>query len=65
MAVLHPDITLILPDAEATAALGERLAELLQAAHFVVGEGRGHGLAATIAAIPRLPSCLRFRMAKP
>ncbi len=47
MAALHPDITLILPDAEATAALGERLAALLQAGdtvllHGPIGAGKSH-----------------------
>jgi tRNA threonylcarbamoyladenosine biosynthesis protein TsaE len=47
MAALHPDITLILPDAEATTALGERLAALLRAGdtvllHGPIGAGKSH-----------------------
>jgi tRNA threonylcarbamoyladenosine biosynthesis protein TsaE len=47
MAALHPDITLILPNADATTALGERLAALLQAGdtlllHGSIGAGKSH-----------------------
>lgn len=47
MAALHPDITLILSNADATTALGERLAALLQAGdtlllHGSIGAGKSH-----------------------